>query len=213
MDLEPEGIVPPDSDVAVGNDPAVREIERLLESGKIEEGLLAIDAAMAAGRGNSADLTFLRGDACLGLGLAREAEREFRSVLQGDPDCPSSRCWLAMSLYLQWRFVERKGNYREADGLFERAATASPDKYSVPVRMLRDEFDREVQEAVGALPPQFQGYLDQVPVIVQELPDAAFARSDANTDADILSPDMLGLFDGTPIVDEWRLIRSRTTAG
>ena len=229
MDLEPEGIVPPDSDVAVGNDPAVREIERLLESGKIEEGLLAIDAAMAAGRGNSADLTFLRGDACLGLGLAREAEREFRSVLQGDPDCPSSRCWLAMSLYLQWRFdeaeaavaaaralpdalvdadvvaawlLERKGDYREADGLFERAATASPDKYSVPVRMLRDEFDREVQEAVGALPPQFQGYLDQVPVIVQELPDAAFARSDANTDADILSPDMLGLFDGTPIVDE-----------
>ena len=33
MDLEPEGIVPPDADVVVGNDPAVLEIERLLEQG------------------------------------------------------------------------------------------------------------------------------------------------------------------------------------
>ncbi|MFT7534189.1 MAG: putative Zn-dependent protease with MMP-like domain [Hyphomicrobiaceae bacterium] len=229
MDLEPEGVVPPDTDVAVGNDPAVRDIERLLESGKIEAGLRAIDDAMAAGRGNAADLTFLRGDACLGLGRAREAEREFRTVLQGDPDCPSSRCWLAMCLYLQWRFeeaeeavaaaralpdalvdadvvagclFERRGSYRQADGLFERAATASPDKYSVPVRLTRDEFDHEVQEAVRMLPDQFQQYLESVRVVAQEVPDEAFGRAEAPVDGEPLGPDMLGLFEGVPLADE-----------
>jgi predicted Zn-dependent protease with MMP-like domain len=229
MDLEPDGVVPPDTDVVVGNDPAIRDIERLLETGKIEDGLRAIDAAMAAGRGNAADLTFLRGDACLGLGRAREAEREFRTVLQGDPDCPSSRCWLAMSLYLQWRFgeaeeavaaarelpdalvdadvvagclCERRGSYREADGLFERAATASPDKYSVPVRLSRDEFDHEVQEAVRTLPDEFQQYLERVRVVAQEVPDEAFGRGAARADREPLGPDMLGLFDGVPLSDE-----------
>ncbi|MFT4512481.1 MAG: putative Zn-dependent protease with MMP-like domain [Planctomycetota bacterium] len=229
MDLEPDGIVPPDTDVAVGNDPAVRDIERLLETGKIEAGLDAIDAAMAAGRGNAADLTFLRGDACLGLGRAREAEREFRTVLQGDPDCPSSRCWLSMCLYLQWRFdeaqvavdaaralpdalvdadvvagclCERRRSYREADGLFERAATASPDKYSVPVRLTRDEFDHEVQEAIRILPAEFHEYLERVPVVVQELPEEAFGRLDASADDGPIGPDMLGLFDGVSLPDE-----------
>lgn len=228
MDLEPDGIVPPDTDVVVGNHPVVREIELLLEQGKLEDGLLAIDAAIAAGRGNAADLTFLRGDACLGLGLASDAERQFRSVLQGDPDCPASRCWLAMSLYLQWRFdeaedavqaaralpdalvdadvvagclCERRGEYDRADGFFERAATASPDKYSVPVRLTRQQFDEEVQEAVRMLPLQFQGYLERVSVVVQDVPDVAFAGLNAGSE-DVLGPDMLGLFDGVAITDE-----------
>lgn len=229
MDLEPDGVVPPDTDVVVGNDPAIRDIERLLETGKIEEGLRAIDAAIAAGRGNAADLTFLRGDACLGLGRAREAEREFRTVLQGDPDCPSSRCWLAMSLYLQWRFgeaeeavaaarelpdalvdadvvagclCERRGRYREADGLFERAAAASPDKYSVPVRLSRDEFDHEVQAAVRVLPDQFQQYLASMRVVVQVVPEEALGRGVRRAGREPLGPDMLGLFDGVSLSDE-----------
>ena len=157
MDLEPDGIVSPDTDVVIGNDPAIREIERLLEQGKIDEGLVAIDMAIESGQGIESDLMFLRGDACLGLGRAREAESQFREVLRGDPDCPASRCWLAMSLYLQWRFeeaevavkdaralsdalvdadvvagclLERLGDYAEADGLFERAATASQSRQS-----------------------------------------------------------------------------------
>lgn len=229
MDLEPDGVVPPDTDVVVGNDPAIRDIERLLETGKIEEGLRAIDAAIASGRGNAADLTFLRGDACLGLGRAREAEREFRTVLQGDPDCPSSRCWLAMSLYLQWRFgeaeeavaaarelpdalvdadvvagclCERRGRYREADGLFERAAAASPDKYSVPVRLSRDEFDHEVQAAVRVLPDQFQQYLASMRVVVQVVPEEALGRGVRRAGREPLGPDMLGLFDGVSLSDE-----------
>ena len=228
MDLEPEGIVSPDTDIVIGNDPAVREIERLLEQGKIQEGLVAIDTAIESGQGIESDLMFLRGDACLGLGRAHEAESHFREVLRGDPDCPASRCWLAMSLYLQWRFeeaevavkaaralsdalvdadvvagclLERLGDYVEADGLFERAATASPDKYSLPVRLSQSEFDAEVLKASGLLPDKFHGYLESLSVVVQAVPDSAFATGPGAGDGKENSPDMLGLFHGKPLVD------------
>jgi len=238
MDLEPHGIVPPDGDVVVGNDPVIREIEKLLEDGKLEQALRTIDDAISAGRGNATDLTFLRGDCCLGLGLSAEAEKQFRMVLRGDPDCPASRCWLAMSLYLQWRFdeaeqavqaaralpdaladadavagclAERRGQFREADGLFKRAALVAPDKYSVPVRLTREAFDEEVQRAVALLPEQFQECLDRVLVIVQDLPDIQFAQAAA--DRASLSPDMLGMFDGVPLPDEEHAAESsRSTA-
>ena len=119
MDLEPEGIVAPEVDSGVGADPVVRDIERLLAEGALEEALAAIDVAARDGRGIPTDLTFLRGDAYLGMGMAREAEQQFRDVLRSDPDCPSSRCWLAMSLFLQWRFEEA--------GAAAEAARALPD--------------------------------------------------------------------------------------
>lgn len=225
MDLEPEGIVPPDGDVVVGNDPVIREIEKLLGEGQLEVALAAIDHAISGGRGNAADLTFLRGDCCLGLGRSVEAEEQFRRVLQGDPDCPSSRCWLAMSLYLQWRFIEaeaaveaaralpdalvdadaiagclaeRRGDYSVADAMFKSAALVAPDKYSVPVRLTRAGFDAEVQRAVGQLPGEFRGCLDRVRVIVEDLPAVPEAQVGGG-DAEALSPDMLGLFDGVPL--------------
>lgn len=226
MDLEPEGIVAPDTDVVVGSDPAVRDIEKMLAEGRLTEALQAIDQAIASGSGNAADLAFLRGDCCLGLGLAVEAEKQFRTVLAGDPDCPSSRCWLAMSLYLQWRFeeaeqavaaaralpdalvdadviagclAERRGDFAEADVLFTRGATISPDKYSVPPRLTREEFDAEVHQAVAMLDPQFRECLERVAVLVHELPDASLAEGAVDEE---VSPDMLGLFDGLPIGEE-----------
>ncbi|MFK7742061.1 MAG: metallopeptidase family protein [Planctomycetota bacterium] len=221
-DLEPDGIVPPDADTAVGEDPVIREIEEMLADGRLEEALARIDAALADDRGNKSDLTFLRGDACLGMGRAGDAERQFRAVLERDPDCPSSRCWLAMSLFLQWRFdeaeeaveaaralsdalvdadvvfgclLERRGEYREADGYFERAAAAMPDKYVLPTRWSRQQFDREVQQAARMLPRQFRQAMDRVPVVVQDLPDSSFAEIGGEE----LAPDMLGLFDGVPL--------------
>jgi len=225
MDLEPDGIVPPDADVVVGKDPLIQDIEKMLEAGDLRRALRAIDEAIAAGRGNAVDLVFLRGDCCLGLGMSSEAEAQFRQVLEGDPDCPSSRCWLAMSLYLQWRFdeaeqavqaarelpdalvdahavagclAERRGEYRVADGLFQRAALEAPDKYSVPQRLDRESFDEEVARAVALLPQQFQVCFESVPVVVQELPDIRFAGCDAS-DGESLTPDILGLFEGAPV--------------
>ena len=217
MDLEPVGIVPPDVDGVPGRDPVVQRIEAMLDQDELEAAIEAIQDALAKGEGNALDLTYLLGDAYLGLGRAADAEVQFRAVLEQDPDCPSSRCWLAMSLFLQWRFgeaeaavaearelrdalvdadvihgalLERHGRYDEAEPFFLRAAAAVPDKYPVPVRMSRDEFAREVRKAARKLPRQFRQALDRVPVVVQDVPDEALARGE---DRDEGAPDILGL--------------------
>ncbi|MBL9078124.1 MAG: metallopeptidase family protein [Planctomycetes bacterium] len=223
MDLEPDGIVPPDDGGKPGRDPVVQRIEAMLDEDRFEDALEAIQEALADGEGNPLDLTFLLGDTYLSLGRAAEAEVQFRRVLEQDPDCPSSRCWLAMSLFLQWRFdeaeaaavaarelpdaivdahivygaiLERRGRLDEAEGCFERAAAMAPEKYPRPVRMTRAEFDREVRMAVRKLPRQFRQALDRVPVVVQDLPDESLA---AGEDRDEVGPDILGLFDGVPL--------------
>ena len=223
MDLEPAGIVPPDTDGLIGRDPVVQQIEALLDEDRLDDALTAIQAAMASGQGNVLDLTFLLGDTYLGLGRAVEAEQQFRAVLVQDPDCPASRCWLAMTLFLQWRFdeaelavaaarelpdavvdadvihamlLERRGHFDEAEPFFLRAAAAAPDKYPPPVRMTRAEFDRELRKAARQLPRQFRQGLDRVPVVVQDLPDASLAEG---PDRDEVAPDILGLFDGVPL--------------
>jgi predicted Zn-dependent protease with MMP-like domain len=223
MDLEPQGIVPPDSDGQPGRDPVVQRIEEMLEQDQLEEGLAAIEDALAKGQGNPLDLRFLLGDTYLALGRPADAEAAFRAVLAQDPDCPSSRCWLAMSLFLQWRFdeaeaavqaarevpgaladadvihgalLERRGRFDEAEPFFLRASAAAPDKYPPPVRMNRADFDREVRKAARKLPRQFRQCLDRVPVVVQDVPDAALAEG---PDRDEVGPDILGLFDGIPL--------------
>jgi predicted Zn-dependent protease with MMP-like domain len=228
MELEPEGIVPPDTDAVAGRDPVVQGIETMLDEERFEEALEAIREAMAEGRGNSLDLTFLLGDTYLALGRAVDAEVQFRAVLEQDPDCPASRCWVAMCLFLQWRFdeaetavnaarelpdaivdshvilgalLERKGCFEEAEACFQRAAAISPEKYPLPVRMTRAEFDREVRKAARKLPRQFRQGLDRVPVIVQDLPDESLAEGNR----DEVGPDILGLFDGVPLTETGEL--------
>lgn len=223
MELEPDGIVPADSDAGGGRDPVVHGIEEMLDEGRVDEALEAIQSALARGEGNPLDLTFLLGDAYLAMGRPADAEGQFRAVLTQDPDCPSSRCWLAMSLFMQWRFdeaevavnaarelpdaivdahvvcgalLERRGRLDEAEACFERAAALAPEKYPLPVRMTRAEFDRQVRTAARRLPRQFRQSLDRVPVVVQDLPDESLSKG---PDRDEVGPDILGLFDGVPL--------------
>lgn len=223
MELEPEGIAPPSADADERIGVAIREIEALIDDERFEDALAAIDRATASGAGNELDLAYLAGDAWLAMGRAREAEERFRAVLAIDPDCPASRCWLALALFLQWRFdeadvavaaalelrevpadahvvrgalLEREGRFDDAERCFEEAHARSPEKHPLPVRMSRAEFDREVDRAASRLPRQFRKALDRVSVVLEDLP--ADELVDIG-DRDELAPDMLGLFDGIPL--------------
>lgn len=225
MELEPDGIVPPDSDLQAPPHPVIAEIERLLDDAREDEALARIDSALAEGLGNPLDLHFLAGDALLALGRPVEAEQRFRQVLAADPRCPASRCWLGMALYRQCRFdealieaerarsapdavvdahvvygllLERQGRFEEADACFLQAHEMEPAKYAAPVRLRRNEFDREVRRAAGKLPRQFRQHLERVPVVVHDLPEETLLRRD---DGEVLDPDLLGLFEGTPLAD------------
>lgn len=223
MELEPEGIAPAEADVQAGRNPVVLRVEELLDDGRPEDALAAIETALAKGEGNELDLAYLAGDAWLALGRGAEAETRFRAVLAIDPDCPASRCWLALALFLQWRFeeaeaavaaaldlaegpadvhvihgalLERRGELVEAEACFERAHAVAPDKHPLPIRMTREVFDREVQRAARKLPRQFRQAMDRLPVVVQDIPDESLVDG---ADRDELAPDMLGLFDGIPL--------------
>jgi predicted Zn-dependent protease with MMP-like domain len=223
MELEPPGILPYEDRPDAAPDPILQQIEQALDEGRDEDALAMCEDALAEGTGDRLDLLFLAGDALLALGDAKGAEVRFRAVLQDDAVCPSSRCWLAMALYRQGRFAEaeveaaaalacehavvdahvvsgllldRRGDYDGADAAFARAAELDPEKYRVPERLSREEFDRELRKAVKRLPRQFRKHLERVPVIVQDVPAEHLLRAGDDV---VHDPDLLGLFDGVPL--------------
>jgi predicted Zn-dependent protease with MMP-like domain/Flp pilus assembly protein TadD len=223
MELEPPGILPNEEHPGAGPDPIVQQIEVALDEGRDEDALALCEDALAAGTGDRLDLLFLAGDALLALGDAKAAEVRFRAVLQDDPSCPSSRCWLAMALYRQGRFAEaeteaaaalaceqpmvdahvvsgllldRRGDFAAADAAYQRASELDPEKYHLPERLTREEFDRELRKAVKRLPKQFRKHLERVPVIVQDVPAEHLLRTGEDA---VHDPDLLGLFDGVPL--------------
>jgi predicted Zn-dependent protease with MMP-like domain len=222
MELEPPGIIPPDDDPVLGRHPAVARVEAALDAGKDEEALALAEEALVKGEGDRLDLLYLAGDALLALGRPREAEARLRDVLAEDPSCPTSRCWLAIALFRQCRFaeagvecdrvlsvpqappdawqlhgllLEREGLFERADQRFEQAAEADPERFRLPVRLSKREFDQQVRLAARRLPRQFRKHLERVPVIVQDLPAEELLRGGE----DDLDPELLGLFDGTPL--------------
>jgi len=63
------------------------------------------------------------------------------------------------------------------------------------MKSTEEEFDRFVREAIDSIDPQFRRYLDEVPVIVENLPDESVVQR-------LNLPDrysLLGLFHGVPL--------------
>ena len=222
MELEPPGIIPPDDDPVLGRHPAVARVESALDAGRDEEALQLAEAALEKGEGDRLDLLYLAADALLALGQPREAEQRLRAVLAEDPSCPTSRCWLAMALFRQCRFkearveverslesdraptdahivlgllLEREEDFEGADEKFEFAHETDPDRFHLPIRISRREFDQQVRLAARKLPRQFRRHLERVPVIVQDVPSQELLRGSGEE----FDPEILGLFDGTPL--------------
>lgn len=59
----------------------------------------------------------------------------------------------------------------------------------------REEFDQYVIQAIDSIAPQFRGYLNEVPVIVDDLPDKSILERLPHHDARLV----LGIFQGVPL--------------
>lgn len=64
-----------------------------------------------------------------------------------------------------------------------------------PMNISREEFDYYVCQAIESIDPQFRIYLNEVPVIVEDLPDDVVCQRMKLHDRDLL----LGLFRGVPL--------------
>ncbi len=122
------------------------------------------------------------------LGRIDEAQESLRRALGLDPEC-------AHSLYYLGLVREHQGEYVEADHLLGRAASAAPDMYPLPVRIDDAGFEAAVQQAIASLPADVRGYVADVPILVEDLPDVDLVVGEH------LSPQMLGVFVGVPATE------------
>jgi len=192
----------------------------LLEQGQFE-GAIEVAQALLAEEADDAEASFLEASALFESGDLEGAESRLRRLLELEPESVPARLTFAALLHATCRFDEALeaidhvilidptnpysaylrglvldmiGKRAEADACFARAAELEPGHYQVPVTLERGEFDRAVEEALGSLPSEFRDRLVNLSIQVSEMPSVELLAT-----LDDPSPDMLGLFIGTPL--------------
>lgn len=79
----------------------------------------------------------------------------------------------------------------------EEAFELDAERFPLPLEVSVADFDGLVREAVDSLPAKVRRELDQVPVLVEDLP----SRDVLASEDPVLSPDILGLFAGRHLLE------------
>jgi predicted Zn-dependent protease with MMP-like domain len=169
------------------------------------------------------DRMMREGEEALDAGEFELALERFEAILREDPDHWGAALDRAETLHLLWRtrealkevvalrppedeeddpdradlearVREAMGDAREADRLFSEAAALDPGQFPEPARMGEDDFRAILDEVLATLPDPIRAVVTEVPVIVESKPTAAMAEH-----APHITPEILGLFVGTPI--------------
>ncbi len=93
------------------------------------------------------------------------------------------------------------GDHVEADRLMRTAHRLDPDAFPLPVRLERNSFMTVVDHAARWLPDDFRAALDEVQVIVDDVPTAELLNLAHIEELGDTPPDMLGLFYGPTDLD------------
>jgi predicted Zn-dependent protease with MMP-like domain/Flp pilus assembly protein TadD len=179
-------------------------IKTLRDEGAVEALYLAASALYELGEHEEADgvcdralaleeLPELRHlEALLGLSRAEpnEALAAAGRSIELDSELAEGHHALGLSL-------TQLGRIEEADAAFARAADLDPESYFRPFRLSPEDFDEVVDEALAELPEEFESYLENVEVAVEEVPDTALVREG-------LEFDLLGFYQGGTIQSESR---------
>lgn len=205
------------------DDRLVEEIYDALDEGMPERALASARIALHAAPDDPV-LHFLSGVALCELDLPGEAVPAFDLAIDADPDDPEFRSARAQALFATCRFaeakadaehalatdpaqadalcvlglvLEREGRFDEADASFRESAQVDPERFQSPVRLSRSAFEGVVVRAGAMLPDEFRTHLDEVPVMVEDLPPEAILTDEAPP----LDPELLGLFVGTALTE------------
>lgn len=135
--------------------------------------------------------TYYLASALLELARFEEAEALFRQVMDKEED-------KAPVLHGLGQALEHLGQYTEAEECYEAASRADPESCSLPTRMRRSAFVKVVQEAMDALPDDLRVHLNDIPVVVQDLPEKGVL---VGAEGEEISPTVQGLFIGQTLRD------------
>ncbi len=191
-----------------------------LDAGRHHDALQLCDRAAVMGEEARYHAAILRGDVLLDLGDPTGALSSYETVADPDEDDPELDCARGVALFELGRFAEAenalrsavRGNAELAEGwytlgliseiqgtgeeteLFRRARRLDAEAFPMRPLMPREKFEAVVDEAVAGLPRGVRDALEQVPVLIAELPhpdDVRFAEPP-------LSPLALGMYVGPP---------------
>jgi predicted Zn-dependent protease with MMP-like domain len=120
--------------------------------------------------------------------LFDEAEAVLARALEVDGADPHACYWMALC-------VERRGYYDLAEEYFQQAHEVDPQSCPLPHRLSRAEFEEVVEEAISELPDEIRRHLDNVAVVVDDLPQ----REDLMGTDPPMDPCIFGLYCGVPL--------------
>lgn len=198
----------------------VERIHDLLDEGELEEARIALDGMMRK-RPKQPDLRIVdatihleEGEPAAALAALRGAERSadpahfffLRAAAHYDmvrfPEAlaDADRALVIHADYgyawdLLSRIKEHLGDFEGAARAAQAAHALDGEAFPLPLDVPREEFDDLVHKAVAELPAPVKSKLEELPVLVQDLP----TREMLVEEDPPLTPDLLGLFVGRHI--------------
>ena len=119
------------------------------------------------------------------MGRFEEARRQLERAVSLNPDA-------AHAVYHLGLVLERLGEGAESLRMQTRANALDPEHYPLPIAIAEDDFERAAREAVDNLPRSIRECIQGVPLLVEDFP------SETMLEAHRVSPQILGIFIGTP---------------
>ncbi len=165
-------------------DLAILEGQALNDLGRSDEALERIDAALhlAPARG---DALHEKGVALFDLSRFAEAKAAFEKALGLQPDDAYTHQMYGLTL-------EQLGDQTDAEVELHRAIELAPNEISPAVMVSFDEFQREVDDDVNALPADRRARVRAIKIEISDLPDPA----DLKAVSPPFPPTILGLYRG-----------------
>ncbi|MFH1144782.1 MAG: metallopeptidase family protein [Candidatus Eisenbacteria bacterium] len=163
----------------------------LLEEDDATAALADLDAC--AGRIEDTVLhAYYRSVALFDLARFEEAEAQLRELAATDLDPGTLH-------YLRAQVQEHLGRHAEAERDYAAAHAIDAEDFPLPLRIPRPAFEEAVHSARELLPENLRARLDEVPIVVEDLPPRAILD---HAEGDRLTPDLLGLFVGRNLREE-----------
>lgn len=155
-----------------------------LGAGDLRAALSMADKALGLSPART-EFTSLRGGILFEQGNYRKALLEFEKVLKQAPDDADIH-------YRRGLVLEKLGRESGAAAAFARAADLDPDHYPLPAQISVEECERLVEEAIASFEPEVRHFLENVTIQIQDFASRRIVAEDN------VSPQVLGLFVGTP---------------